>query len=117
MHNYSLISVGVSEDWVPIKGRDHSFVVRNVHNVRKHAKSAEEHYQEVKRSQLKDEYDFLLPELETSVDHCLEMCSTIDKMESKLCTLGSNIEYLMNKTDLLKGKLLLAGVEVQDFSR
>ena len=115
-HNY-LISVGVSDDWVPITGRDHSFEVRAVCNVRKHAKIAEEHYHSVKRSQLKDEYDFLLSELETTVDKCLQMCSTIDNMETTLTNLGSNVESLMNKAKLLKAKLLLARINVQDFSK
>ena len=102
---------------MPIKGRDHSFEVRTVCNVRNHAKVAEEHYHSVKRTQLKDEYDFLPSELETSVDHCLQMCSTIDQMETTLTKLGSNVESLMSKADLLKAKLLLAGVKVQDFSK
>ena len=85
--------------------------------MRKHAKIAEEHYHNVKRSQLKDEYDFLLSELETTVDKCLQMCSTIDNMETTLTKLGSNVESLMNKADLLKAKLLLARIKVQDFSK
>ena len=102
---------------MPLKGRDHSFEVRTVCNVRKHAKIAEEHYHNVKRAQLKDEYDFPLSELENAVDKCLQMCSSIDNMETTLTKLGSNVESLMNKTEILKGKLLLAKIKVQDFSK
>ena len=110
-------TVGISKKWVPVKGRDHSYEIRKVSNIRKHAKDAEMHYHEVKRLELKSEYDFLLSEMELAVDHCLELRGNIDLMETQLCDMGNQLQSMMTKAELLKGKLLLARVHADDFSK
>ena len=110
-------TIGISEKWTPLKGENHSYEVHQVSNVKKHSKLAEEHYHEVKRQQLKSEYDYLLSELEEAVDDALSLRDNITKMEDILTDMGNKIHSLMTKTDLMKGKLLLLGVHAHDFSR
>ena len=74
--------------------QNHSYEVCQVSNVKKHSKLAEEYYHEVKRQQLKSEYDYLLSELEENI----------------LTDMGNKIHSLMTKTDLMKGKLPPLGV-------
>ena len=114
-HYYA--TVGVSENWVPVKGRDHSYEIRQVSNIGKHAKDVEMHYHEVKRSELKSEYDFLLSEMELAVDNCLELRGNIDVMETQMCDMDNQLQSMMTKAELLKGKLILTGVHADDFSK
>ena len=107
----------MEDKWLPVRGVHHSAEIRTVSNIRKHAKEAETHYHSVKHSQLKAEYDYLMEELEASVDGALALRTKIDKMEESVCDMATTIKSLQNKTCLLKGKLLIQGVEVEDFSK
>ena len=117
LNGHYCATVGVNDKWLPVRGIHHSAEVRVVANIRKHAKEAETHYHTVKRQQLKDEYDYLMEELETAVDGSLAMRTKIDNMEESMCDMASDIKTLQAKTGLLKGKLLIQGVEVEDFSK
>ena len=54
--------------------------------------------------------------MELAVDNCLELRGNIDLMETQMCDMGVQLQSMMNKAELLKGKLLLAGVHAYDFS-
>ena len=66
---------------------------------------------------MKSEYDYLMEELEAAVDGALAMRTKIDQMEESMCDMATTIKSLQNKAMILKGKLLIHGVEVEDFAR
>ena len=104
-------TVGVDDNWLPVRGIHHSA------EVRVDAKDAETHYHTVKWQQLKDDYNYLMEELESAVNGSLALRTKIDKMEESMCDMATNIKALQAKSGLLKGKLLIHSVEVEDFSK
>ena len=117
MNGHYCGTIGISDKWTSVKGENHSYEVRPVTNVRRQAKLAEEHYHEVKRADLKSEYDYLLSELETSVDNALALHDNMNKMVEIMTDMSSKIQSLIHKTDIMKGKLLILGVKANDFSK
>ena len=110
-------TIGIEDKWVPVKGDNFSFEIKNLSNAAKSSKDAEVHFHEVQRRELKEDYDFTFDSLNQNLDKAMKVRSTIDEMEEKLQLVVKDCKDLETKLLLTRTKLLALGVKSTNFER
>ena len=101
---------------LPIKGRDHTFIISELSNAQHSLEQAEKHYQIVKRKQCIADYNIAVKDLDSVYEKLLHIDDITEKVESKLNDLKVEKEGLEILLDDCKNRLVLAKAKLQQLN-
>ena len=101
---------------LPIKGRDHTFIISELSNAQHSLEQAEKHYQIVKRKQCIADYNIAVKDLDNVYEKLLHIDDITEKVESKLNDLKVEKEGLEILLDDCKNQLVLAKAKLQQLN-